>query len=207
MPRPKGPTLSLKSRRKRNREKSARHYARNRDRILASKRAARCQSSLETGNLSSSGAHKPLRVEGSPTELDFEARFASITNALKKCTNGSPCAYLDRVCQQHIAISRQTGPTDNRSILTTAEGAISAILESCYGLQNDILQETGVNSNYERAESLSRRVKCILEAIVNLEYVDMDPDDDVQEAFLAGRLNFQKVTVKGWINGTHPIPN
>ncbi|KAK7025345.1 hypothetical protein VNI00_016056 [Paramarasmius palmivorus] len=80
------------------------------------------------------------------------------------------------------------------------------LLNSCYQLQDVIVQERGVGIDYSRTHDLTKRVKCIKDCIVDMEMVALDPDDDLENAFVGKRLQFQKPIVQQWMDGTAAVP-
>ncbi|KAK7014752.1 hypothetical protein VNI00_019287 [Paramarasmius palmivorus] len=201
---------SKAQRRQENRTKSARHYARHREQISARRKATR---DLIATEARSEGAQATLSRKRNERGVSGEAKWNSSANqigkryeALQRYTKGPPSVFLDSLCNSYIASLRSTpNLAAPNSLLSAAEATVSDLLSSCYQVENEILQE-GVNSEYHQAHGLTKQVKCFLDCILNMEMLDMDPDEDLAKAYHEQRLQFQKKQVQAWLDGTQTIP-
>ncbi|KAK7013628.1 hypothetical protein VNI00_019464 [Paramarasmius palmivorus] len=206
---------SVAARRKENREKSARHYARHRENILAWKKAARqlaaredeiarLKERTERRNEKESGGSSAVRKQERKNSR-LEADFQRVSESLARYTQGLPSRFLEQLCIQYIS-QFPSSESSARFVLESAESHINDFMKTCYRLEGDVLQEKGANEDYFRAHNLTKQVKCILDCIVNMEMTALDPDEDLGKAFRAKKLQFQRASVEGWINGTSSIP-
>ncbi|KAK7016197.1 hypothetical protein VNI00_018962 [Paramarasmius palmivorus] len=204
---------SVATKRKENREKSARHYARHRDDILARKKAAREQKAKQAdGNRSDGRTRGGVKdsagtghMQAPHSSRGIESQERRLQNALTKHTEGDPVSFLDRLYHRYIS-HRVTALLEARQVLESAESQINTLIKYCYEAEAEVLQRRGANEEYRRVQSFSKRVKCILDCIVDMEMFALDPDEDLERAYLERRLQFQKTPTQGWLNGTVSIP-
>ncbi|KAK7021738.1 hypothetical protein VNI00_017315 [Paramarasmius palmivorus] len=202
---------SQATRRQENREKSARHYARHRQQILARKKAARdllakraeAEWAGRKGESTVRGGDsiKPIGTLSSATQL------TRISKALNRYTKGRPSQFLEALYKTYIQeeLSNPSNASQTNSTLTAAEDTISDLLSSCYRLENDILQE-GAYPDFNEVHTLTKRIKCILDCVLNMEMMVMDPEENLEKAYSDKRLDFQKVQIQQWINGVEAVP-
>ncbi|KAK7020262.1 hypothetical protein VNI00_017754 [Paramarasmius palmivorus] len=209
-------------RRQENREKSARHYARHRQEILARKKAARQLVAQGADNSREVTIHRSGEAESerrrkkkdqgegarsiSLVRSEFTVQLNAITQRLHQYTQGLASAFIESLYEQHMKERGGNASMNTPNpMLTEAETVILDLLNSCYSLENKSLQE-GVLSAYQDTHKLTMRLKCILDSVHNLEMMIMDPEEDLEQAYSAGRLDFQKKHVQAWMNGTEPVP-
>ncbi|KAK7026654.1 hypothetical protein VNI00_015546 [Paramarasmius palmivorus] len=201
---------TLAQRRQENREKSARHYAKHRTRILASKKTARDLNAREA-ELYKSGTRHRSKEEEQERRLgtigaSSTAQMKQISNKLVKYLSGSASGFFDSLYQSCIDYNR-SNPDNNSPNMSVqeAETTLTNLLTACYRLENEILQDE-LHMEYQKARVLTKRVKCILDCVYNMEMIIMDPDEDLEQAYHRRRLDFQKRQVQAWIDGAEPIP-
>ncbi|KAK7026740.1 hypothetical protein VNI00_015513 [Paramarasmius palmivorus] len=223
---------SQAERRKANREKSARHYARHRNEILARKKVAR---DLEAKHAEAEwyktrqSRRKELMSKGGEvvsnlapqcaflylvlverhlnfvSDRDISTQLIRISKSLSRYTKGPPSLFLKSLYEAYTTQHSPLTNSQSMSLLTAAEDSFNDLLSSCYRLENFVIQQ-GACPEYDKVHQLTRRVKCILDCVLNMQLMVMDPDEDIEEAHLAKRLDFQKPHVQSWIDGSTHIP-
>ncbi|KAK7024199.1 hypothetical protein VNI00_016507 [Paramarasmius palmivorus] len=189
---------------------------RHRDDILAKKKAARDQAAKEAEiawyearrNQRSQGGDIAGHKTGKGNNLGEEAaggtdttsQYIRISQALTQCIKGSPSRYFLSLYD----LFKGSGAM-NSEVLASTESSINDLLSSCYRLENEVLQD-GVSADYKKVHQLTKRIKCMLDCIVDMQMKVMDPDEDLKKAYEAQQLNFQKQLVQQWMEGTVEIP-
>ncbi|KAK7021082.1 hypothetical protein VNI00_017528 [Paramarasmius palmivorus] len=206
---------SRRAKKEAERAKSARHYEKNRDAILARKRELR-KAQKERQRLSEQTVRIAKREERQATEEkqhtkevkqaawasgyeDAVGKLRRLEHGLNKETGSCVSRHLDNICTAVLAWYQSSRTSDSpldyhQLVFTAMQGGIDRV-------SSDILRQfgSGFQKEWQRSQTLSRRVTRILCCLDGMSMGVMG--EDLDELYQARRLRHQRQPWRNWVDG------
>ncbi|EEB94288.1 hypothetical protein MPER_06918, partial [Moniliophthora perniciosa FA553] len=178
-----------------NRIKSARHYHKHRESILASKKAAREKLRQEeeierqvpdillktrTKRTFRIKANKKRRQERFQTDqaemgrlatdyFDPASRLQRLKNGLMQVTGSCPSGYIENLFNLYMQL-RESGTKRKNTPLSDAQVMFDTMLSSIYRFTQEILNMNGLNADFKRAEAFAGQVRTLIRCLDDFEW-------------------------------------
>ncbi|KAK7053236.1 hypothetical protein VNI00_003861 [Paramarasmius palmivorus] len=210
-----------KDRAKANREKVARHYARNRDRILAQKKEARTRGLAEAQQQQKKEEIEMRKRRKASHWHDLQQdmkmyhdkkdpldHIRVLFRGLERHTNRSPSTYIENTCRHYLQFKQSTAANlAFQCPIRNAHIVMSNLLRGTQLFSERLLREYGCTEYFKRAESFARRLRLIIYCIDDIESYLLDEDADLKKAYEKNELKVQDVRVKKWVDGEEDVPD
>ncbi|KAK7021034.1 hypothetical protein VNI00_017566 [Paramarasmius palmivorus] len=197
------------------RQKSARYYQKNRDKILSKLQQQRDEVKKQEDIEFIERLRKKRIKKWNEDQKDLAgviedhdplARIKVLNHSLIRLSGGRPSAWMDTIYHHYVRVRGHDSTRRTASPIDQATTSISNLLRGASIFSDRILNSYGGTDFYKRAAMFCKRLRWIIACLEDMELRVMDPEDDLVKAYEEKRLNFQQDTTRDWIDGVVPIP-
>ncbi|KAK1225823.1 hypothetical protein PQX77_011234 [Marasmius sp. AFHP31] len=195
--------------------KSKTYYQRNREEILAKKRATYGKAAARDRKLRKQEVDEEKRAlweTKSQTEVKTDPlkRLRALEENINCELSNSGSGYLERLFAEFLAWT-QISPEAEISPISPLElpfKVFSSMLDTVAKIGNAILNEYGPYAEWKECQRLTRRIRCLIRCAnewecMHLEHqmqADAEGKSVLEDLYLNGKLEFQGVLARQWLD-------
>ncbi|KAK1228056.1 hypothetical protein PQX77_008919 [Marasmius sp. AFHP31] len=190
------------------RDKNSKYYQQNKD-VLRSKRRVKHSNEISVKRKASKAQNDERKRAfwEAWAQDEYERDTLQQLRNLEKSVNdylfNSGSAYFDRIFHEYLAWYQSE--EHNESPIELPYKVFRSMLDAVAKIGNGILNEYGAKKEWKECQRLTKRIRCLIQALDNLEEVVLvnEVGNSLEDRYSKGTLAFQGELTGQWLDRLH----
>ncbi|KAK1215044.1 hypothetical protein PQX77_022363 [Marasmius sp. AFHP31] len=197
-----------KAREQATREKNSKYYQQNKDVLRSKRRAKHTKKITFKRKASKTQNDEKKRASWEAWAQDeYERNTLQQLRNLEKAANeflsNSGSAYFERIFHEYLAWCQSE--EHDESPVELSYKVFRSMLDAVAKIGNGILNEYGAKKEWKECQRLTKRIRCFIQALDNLEEVVLvnEVGNSLEDRYCKGTLAFQEELTRQWLDRLH----